>query len=391
MRVLMVTTTPPYLPTHDRARLAPASLLAHLAARHALAVVTLDARAETPAQRAWAATLGVRTMRAPAGRLRHPLRSAPAEGLTALAAAVRRAAAEWRPDLVHLDGALLAPLATELPVPVVLACRESGVRRARQGRRRARRPHEWMRAQLDERIELEWERRWLPAAAACVVGSEADRRTLAERVPFDRIEVIPPGIDAQLYGFRRGGERGRLVFAGHLAWPAHRDAARRLATGVLPRVRRVLPRAELLIAGAGAGSALRALTASPGVRVAGATPDLRPTLWSATVALVPAEAAPGVDAALLESMALGTPVVAARSCLAGLDDILPGQHVLAAETDAETAAAIELVMREPVVAATLAASARQMIERRYTWAAVARCYESLWARVADTRPAAVAA
>jgi hypothetical protein len=84
-------------------------------------------------------------------------------------------------------------------------------------------------------------------------------------------------------------------------------------------------------------------------------------------------------------------VVTSRRCLAGLDHVLPGQHVLTAEGDDETAQAALLVMREPVVAATLAANARQLVERRYTWAAVARGYESLWVRAADARPVAAAA
>jgi glycosyltransferase involved in cell wall biosynthesis len=391
MRVLMVTPMPLSLPTHDRTRLAPASLLAHLAARHELTVVTPETPGDTPAQRGWAATRGVRTIHVAAGRLRHLLRGAPAEGLMALAAAGRRVVDEWAPDVVHLEGAALAPLAAELAVPVVLACRDSVVRRARAARRLARGPQAWMRAQIAERLEVEWERTWLPAAAACVVASEADRRTLAERVRFDRIDVIPPGIDEQVYGVRRGGERTRLVFAGNLAWAEHQAAARRLATQVLPRVRRVWAPAELVIAGAGPRDTLRGLAALPGVRVTGAAPDLRPTLWGAAVVVIPGEAAPGVDAALLESMALGTPVVMARRCLSGLVHVLPGLHVLTAETDAETAEAAMLVMREPAVAGTLAASARQVVECRYTWSAVARGYESLWARAAAARPAARAA
>ena len=39
MRVLMLSRTTPYLPTHERARLAPAYLLDQLAARHAFALI----------------------------------------------------------------------------------------------------------------------------------------------------------------------------------------------------------------------------------------------------------------------------------------------------------------------------------------------------------------
>src|SRR5204863_10208176 len=116
---------------------------------------------------------------------------------------------------------------------------------------------------------------------ACIVGSEDDRRVLAERVPFERIDVIPGGVDEVRYDFRRAAESARLIFAGNLAWPTHLEAARRLATRVLPLVRRALPPAELLVIGGGPQAALRGLAELPGVRVAGATSDLRPSIWSA--------------------------------------------------------------------------------------------------------------
>jgi len=391
MRVLMLTQTTPYLPTHDRARLVSAYLLAHLAEQHQITLITPDLRGDTPAQSAWAASLVASTVRVPVKRWRQSLTGAPGDAVAALRAAAVQAIAGSTPDVVHLEGALLAPLAAALPVPVVVGSRESGVRRARDARRLARAPGEWMRAQLEERVETEWERRWLPAAQACVVGSEDDRRTLAERVPAERIEVIPTGVDEARYDFRRAGEPTRLIFAGNLARPTHLEAARRLATRVLPLVRRALPQAELLVIGGGPLSALRGLAEAPGVRVAGATSDLRPGLWSASAALVPAEASPGVEAAILEAMALGTPVVAAARSLSGLSHVLAGHHVLVAESDAELAEAALLVLREPVVAATLATNARQVIERCYTWAAIARSYASLWARAADAATATVAA
>jgi glycosyltransferase involved in cell wall biosynthesis len=248
-----------------------------------------------------------------------------------------------------------------------------------------------MQAVLDERLETDWERRWLPAADACIVASEHDRRVLAERVPYEHIDVVPPGVDEQRYTVRRTPEPGRLVFVGRLAGPSHLEAARRLATRVLPRVRRAVPGAELVVAGSGPRGPLRALAALPGVRAAGATTDVRPSLWSATVALIPAEAAPGVDAAMLEAMALGTPVVTSRRCLSGLDHLIPGHHLITADSDAELADAAVLVLREPVVATTLAANARQVVQRAYSWSAVADAWESLWRRAVEPRALAVAA
>src|SRR5438094_10169438 len=213
MRVLMLTQTTPYLPTHDRARMVPAYLLAHLAERHSIALIAPDRRGDTPAQQAWAASLVALARRAPVSRWRQSVTGAPGDGVAAFRKAALETLAAWAPDVVHLEGALLAPLAGALPVPVVIGCRESGVRRARDARRLARTPGDWMRAQLEERVETEWERRWLPAAHACVVGSEDDRRTLAERVPLERIEVIPTGVDETRYDFRRAGEAARLIFA----------------------------------------------------------------------------------------------------------------------------------------------------------------------------------
>ena len=98
-----------------------------------------------------------------------------------------------------------------------------------------------------------------------------------------------------------------------------------------------------------------------------------------------------VPTVIKEAMALGTPVITAARALSGLAHILPGHHLLVAESDAEMAEAALLVLREPVVAATLAANARQVIERRYTWTALARSYTLLWTRAAHAVPAAVAA
>jgi len=118
------------------------------------------------------------------------------------------------------------------------------------------------------------------------------------------------------------------------------------------------------------------------VRVSGSLGDLRASVWGAAVYVSPLDAGFGRTARLLEPMALGTPVVASPPTLSGLPGVVAGQHVLSAESDEEFASAIRRLLREPLLANTLARTARQLVERRFTWRTVAERYETLYARLA---------
>src|SRR5882724_3545756 len=383
MRVLFVTPRLPYLPCHDAARLAASHLVDHLAGRRAGAVVVATGSGDTPAQRGWLASRAALVETVPAGRWRRALSGRPADVLATLHRMTRRVAARFAPDVIHLESALLAPLARGAAAPTVLACHESATLRARDIRRAGDSAWRRLAARVDERAETAWAREWLGAATACVVDSEDDRRALVEHVPFERIDVLPAGIDDVKYAYRRSGEPWRLVFTGDLSAPRDVDAARRLAGAILPRVRREVPRAELLLAGAdGAADAVRALGALPGVRVNGSLADLRARVWGAAVYVSPLEAGFGRKGRLLEPMALGTPVLASPPTLAGMPDVLPGHHLLTADGDDEFAEAIRLLLRNPAVANTTARNARGLVERRFTWRAVGQRYEALYARLA---------
>jgi glycosyltransferase involved in cell wall biosynthesis len=129
----------------------------------------------------------------------------------------------------------------------------------------------------------------------------------------------------------------------------------------------------------------------PGVRVAGGLADLRASIWGAAVYVSPLQTGFGRKTRLFEPMALGTPVVASGPTLAGVPYVEPGQHVLVADSDDDFAEAIARLLCEPLVANTLARNARTLIERRFTWAAVAERYEALYAGLAPSRAMEVAA
>src|SRR5882724_989764 len=131
MRVLFVTPRLPYLPCHDAARLAASHLVDHLAGRHAVAVVAATGSGDTPAQRGWLASRAALVETVPAGRWRRALSGRLADALATLHRMTRRVAARFAPDVIHLESALLAPLARGAAAPTVLACHESATLRAR--------------------------------------------------------------------------------------------------------------------------------------------------------------------------------------------------------------------------------------------------------------------
>jgi glycosyl transferase family 4 len=140
MRILVVSPVLPHLPSHDAARLGPSQLIDQLSERHAVGVVAATAGPDTPAARAWLAARVAWLETPPARRWRSPASGRPARGLLTLADAVQRARREFRPDVVHLEGSVLAPLARVAGAPTVLACHESAALRAREAARRAGRP-----------------------------------------------------------------------------------------------------------------------------------------------------------------------------------------------------------------------------------------------------------
>ncbi|HEY7517785.1 MAG TPA: glycosyltransferase, partial [Methylomirabilota bacterium] len=228
-----------------------------------------------------------------------------------------------------------------------------------------------------------WARDWFGGVSACVVDSEHDRRALADHLPSERLEVIAGGIDTERYAYRRIGEPGRLVFTGNLGAPSDLEAAQRLATSILPRVRRRVARAQLVIAGTDTAGRARELGRLEGVRVDARLGDLRPSVWGAAVYVSPAAGGSDRTARIVESLALGTPVVASAASLSRLDAVEPGHHVLAADGDADVADAVALLMREPVVASTLARNARALVERARGWRTVTQRYEAVYRRLGE--------
>jgi glycosyltransferase involved in cell wall biosynthesis len=237
----------------------------------------------------------------------------------------------WKPDVVYvhfaLDGAAAVLAATIVRRPVVTQFQGPWAAEARASGRRGRWP-------LSTTLRRTIERYVYRRSVLCITLSEAFAALLAQQYEVQprKIQVIPGGIDAA----RFAPQRGRRQVRQELGWPE---------VLTLVSVRRLVPRmgldiaiealpligsppdTRLILVGTGPEEpSLRRLATECGVanrvQFLGRVPDGQlPLIYQAAdVCVVPSRELEGFGYVALESLAAGTPVIAAPT--GGLSEII---------------------------------------------------------------------
>lgn len=170
------------------------------------------------------------------------------------------------------------------------------------------------------------------------------------------------------------------------------DAVCHFCASVLPQVQREIPEARFDIVGRNPTRPVERLGRSPGVRVTGSVPDVRPYVRAAALAVAPFRIARGLQNKVLEAMALRRPVVGTTPGFQGTT-ATSDDGIRIADDPTRMAAEIVNLLRRQDVRADAGGRARAYVERNHRWEAHGRSLESLLekavARNGDpsTRPA----
>jgi hypothetical protein len=197
-------------------------------------------------------------------------------------------------------------------------------------------------------------------------GELSEFQTLNVPVPC---EVIPNGVNIEYFtrNLQNLHTSSAVVFLGRMDYFPNIDGIVYFVEKSFPLIRQSLPEVELRIIGSNPVRKVRRLAELPGIVVTGHVPDVRPYLLDAAVSIAPLRIARGVQNKILESMAMGIPVVATPEAAKGVQAI-PGQHLLVAETPERFASQIVEVLRNGQLQEKLSRAGRQQVENMYTWA-----------------------
>jgi len=161
------------------------------------------------------------------------------------------------------------------------------------------------------------EQRAVTEAAALSFISVADR----DSVPHDGTESVVARAALDLKRLAPAGGSpvpGRIGFLGNLRTASNRDMVIHFARVVFPEIRADVPTAEFHIMGHEAGADVRQLGRCDGVVFVGAVEDQVPVLEACWMTVCPLRFGSGVQNKILESLAVGTPVLATPSAAQAL-------------------------------------------------------------------------
>jgi glycosyltransferase involved in cell wall biosynthesis len=184
----------------------------------------------------------------------------------------------------------------------------------------------------------------IEAVDCTIVLSEIEQDILKVETPDAEVVVFPymtPVMGTDV-GF---AERRDVLFVGGYRHPPNVDSAIFLAKEIWPRVRAQLPDARLLLVGAHAPPAVKALAAED-IVMAGHVDDLRPCFDGSRVFAAAIRYGAGIKGKVATAMSYGVPVVATSIAAEGMY-LVDGRDVRIADDPDQIARAIVEVYTDP--------------------------------------------
>jgi polysaccharide biosynthesis protein PslH len=238
---------------------------------------------------------------------------------------------------------------------------------------------------LQARKMKRFERATLLRAARVAAVTPLDAAQLAAWGVRD-VSLVENGVDLnEFVPGTRAHQPGSLLFLGSLDWYPNLDALDYFLKDIMPLVRLSLPRVNLQVVGKGPASGLhKRLAKYGGVEFVGEVADVRPFLAQAAVVVVPLRIGGGSRIKILESLAMGKPVVTTSIGAEGLA-VLDGIHVSLADAPAEFADRTVELLTSLQRRRQFGEAGRRLVVERYSWDRAAEALDSAWHEVCRPR------
>jgi len=199
------------------------------------------------------------------------------------------------------------------------------------------------------------------------VTSPIDACAMRTRTQSDSITLLPNGVDLEMFRPTNILDKHRIIFSGRLDYLPNTDAAIYYAKTIFPKVRERMPHVRFVIAGSRPPSSVRRLSSIDGIEVLADVPDLGAEVAKSVVSVAPLRFGAGVQNKVLESLAVGTPVICPASVANPITRGITLPFISLAGNDDEYIAAALSMLNAPEASKDLGRQAREWVAANCTW------------------------
>ena len=298
---------------------------------------------------------------------------------------VKEMAKKVQPDIVYNQMVRTVPFVARLPFPKVMDFQDS---LSLNTERRMEHTRGLWRAILHYEFKMlrSTEYNAFKIFDALTIISEVD----SEAIPHKKngeIHIVPNGVDFQHFQPSTADRQQPtydIVFCGNLAYAPNVDAARFLATQVMPLVWQKRPDATLLLAGANPKPTVRALAADRRVALRASLPDIREAYADACLFVAPMRIGSGLQNKLLEAMSMQMPCVTTTLANAALG-ATNGTHLLIGDTANALADNILQLLDDNSLATRIASQGHAFVKQHYSWEEAVKPLENIFNAILESK------
>lgn len=229
-------------------------------------------------------------------------------------------------------------------------------------------------------------RKVLLRADACTVPSLKEKQNIEEIVRKQiLIEIIPHSLDLDYYSVPCEPPSSQLItFTGSFNYYANLDAAQYLINNIYPIIISRFPHIRLQIIGDTQGYELNKFTEINPITFTGLLKDPRQSIGHSWLSVVPLRIGAGTRLKIIESMALGTPVVSTSKGAEGLD-IQDGKNIMIADDPGEFAQKVIQILLNPNLRNELSKEGLKLVSEKYNSKVMGKKISNLLEQVVSSR------
>jgi glycosyltransferase involved in cell wall biosynthesis len=214
-------------------------------------------------------------------------------------------------------------------------------------------------------------------AQACTVPSQQEKINLSMLAPNHVVEIIPHCVDLSYYEGSFGPpKKNWLVFTGSFTHQANMDAVLYFLEEIFPKIKAKLPEVCFQVVGSTNGVDVSSWPVDHSVLFSGLQKDIRQIVAQSWLSVVPLRIGAGTRLKIIESMALGTPVVSTSKGAEGLE-VTHKENILIADNPIDFSDAVIELLQDDQLRERLSVGGLRLVRDSYSSEAMGRKFGSL--------------